>query len=318
MYVELVLNRAMKIKEDACRLVQAAVDSANVALASANFEKNDKMLTTVVPGEKLHSFEAVVNALAAHANKLAENAENPVSMSTRLKPPSSIEMRLAYELRRRRRARREKSNSATSPGSKDEGMDDDSMDLKEASLLIKDALTITVVVTESSYTVASTLILENLFLQRNATAGFSLMSSENGWTSPVRFDSAGVSGGIGIKCVVTMAGEDDGVAFTPDDTYPLVLQFHTPTSYMASLSCASAWASYRAANTIGQRKAAIENAARMVALVPSPPGSELALDFFEDAGIGPGAPEELSSDLLPAPLPLNGSFDGAAFALKKK
>jgi hypothetical protein len=95
----------------------------------------------------------------------------------------------------------------------------------------------------------------------------------NGWSSPMLLKRTGPSGGIGVYCYATMEGEDDGVAFTPDDAYPLVIAFHTEESLVAAMGLQSAWLDYRAANSTKQRNLATFKAQKIAAEVTVPLGA---------------------------------------------
>eukprot|EP00615_Pteridomonas_danica_P001539 CAMPEP_0114362930 /NCGR_PEP_ID=MMETSP0101-20121206/26101_1 /TAXON_ID=38822 ORGANISM="Pteridomonas danica, Strain PT" /NCGR_SAMPLE_ID=MMETSP0101 /ASSEMBLY_ACC=CAM_ASM_000211 /LENGTH=115 /DNA_ID=CAMNT_0001509149 /DNA_START=23 /DNA_END=370 /DNA_ORIENTATION=- len=70
-----------------------------------------------------------------------------------------------------------------------------------------------------------------------------------------------------------MEGEDDGVAFTPDDAYPLVISFHTKESHTARIGLQAAWSEYRSANTSKQRNSAMKKAQRLASAVKVPTGA---------------------------------------------
>jgi hypothetical protein len=95
----------------------------------------------------------------------------------------------------------------------------------------------------------------------------------NGWSAPMLFRRTGPSGGIGVYCYATMSGGDDGVAFTPNDAYPLVIAFHTQESLSAHIGLQSAWSDYRIANTRKQRDAAVLKAQRLALNVSVPIGA---------------------------------------------
>mmetsp|Transcript_45166 Transcript_45166/g.57847 ORF Transcript_45166/g.57847 Transcript_45166/m.57847 type:complete len:132 (+) Transcript_45166:197-592(+) len=83
----------------------------------------------------------------------------------------------------------------------------------------------------------------------------------------------GPSGLVGLYCYATMIGEDDGVDFTPDDAYPLVIEFHTEESLHIKQSLKSSWSQYRKATTKKQRNNAMLQAQQLSGYVKVPTGA---------------------------------------------
>jgi hypothetical protein len=261
LFVELVVERALKIQDVAMTLVRRAAISASKAVS---FLKSQ--------GSEVASISQLVQD-AAGASIIAVELE----VTSRVLSPSCVEMRLEHEIHKIEN-KHEK-----------EATDDEDNDLKNASLRLHNTLTVNVVIDEEHYALAVAIMLDLLFMDNDRSAddaaaeptlgAFTLVKSENGWASTLSFDGSGASGGPGVQCLATIPGEDDGVAFTPDDAYPLAIHFHTPASFMNALSLGSAWSLYREANTAGQRKSAMARARLLVANVPVPRGAKVVLSF---------------------------------------
>jgi hypothetical protein len=162
------------------------------------------------------------------------------------------------------------SNDDPSVKSKDVILD---MKLKDAALKISDALVVNVVLDSDIYTTATELAMQEIFNQELGVSRMEEIKTTNAWSSPILFKRTGLSGGVGVYCHVTMEGEDDGVAFTPDDAYPLIIAFHTEQSLRARVGLLAAWSNYRIANTKKQRNAAVLKAQRIAAKVSVPLGA---------------------------------------------
>jgi hypothetical protein len=172
-----------------------------------------------------------------------------------LMSPSAVEKRLKNEMLNAENAGKEVS-------------------LKGAALQILESLVVTVVFEPEVYARATELALNQLF---RGNSVFSQTKTVNSWTIPMVLERTGPSGGVGLQCLVTMEGEDDGVAFTLDDAKPLVIAFHTPDSLKARIGLQAVWSEYRGANTKKQRDAAIARGRRLVASVAVPDGARSIL-----------------------------------------
>lgn len=181
-------------------------------------------------------------------------------VDSHLLSPNAVEMRMDSEV----------ANGATRRGDVTAEIAEMSeMKLKDAALNIDDALVVTVVFDEDVYADAT----EEALIQIFKSTAMVEVKTFNAWTAPMVLERSGASGGVGIYAHVTMEGEDDGVAFTPDDAYPLVIAFHTPKSLTARIGLQSAWSEYRAANTSKQRNAAMIHAHRLSESVSVPTGA---------------------------------------------
>ena len=113
--------------------------------------------------------------------------------------------------------------------------------------------------------------------EAEAAHPFTAQLCSSGWGQAVQLHGSGASGGFGCLLEVTLPGADDGVAFTPDNAYSLVVRLHTAQSQAASLAVAAAWAEFRRASLPCQRARALERARGLAAKVVVPPGAlELA------------------------------------------
>jgi hypothetical protein len=261
LFVELLVERALKIQDVAMTLVRRAAISASKAVS---FLKSQ--------GTEVASIgQLVQDAAGASAIAVA------LQVTSRVLSPSCVEMRLQHELQKIKNAHEK------------EATDDEDSDLKNASLLLHNTLTVNVVIDEEHYALAVAVMLDLLFVDNDHStdcaaadatlSAFTLVKSDNGWASTLSFDGSGANGGPGVQCLATIPGEDDGVAFTPDDAYPVAIHFHTPASFMNALSLWSAWSRYREANIPGQRKSAMARARLLVANVPVPRGAKVVLSF---------------------------------------
>jgi hypothetical protein len=269
LYVELVLERAMKIQNAATDILKEAAEQAKLALL--NIKKAPA--TRRVMKTRASSFDQWMNLIEVAAETIV--AIEPIAVIQRLMSPSVVGKHIMHELQHLQRVRESSNNPVDEDGH-------DLHDLKLASLAIKEALILNVVIAEGQYAATVALMLEQLFSKANAATGnvgFDLVKVENDWASSVVFAGNGVTGGFGVRCEATMAGEDDGVAFTPDDAYPLSIQFHTPQSFMGVLSLKSAWSQYRSANNASQRKQAKKTAREIAARVNVPRGAQILLSF---------------------------------------
>jgi hypothetical protein len=277
LYVDLVLERAMKIQDDAALFLNEVADQTKLALSNIkgapaeidSLGKEEVNQSSAVKknlsliDQWMHLIEATIETIVAI---------EPVSVVKRLMSPSVVEQHIKHELHHLQRVRE-------STGNLD---DEDGSDLKDACLAVKDALILSVVIADDQYAATVALMLEQLSSTKSAaikSRGFNIVKIENDWASPVEFAGNGVTGGFGIRCEATMEGEDDGVAFTPDDAYPLSIQFHTPQSYFGALSLKSAWSQYRSANTVKQRKQAKRAAHDISARVKIPKGASILLNL---------------------------------------
>jgi len=277
LYVDLVLERAMKIQDDATLFLNQIADQTKVALSKMKglpieIENGDqgKVIQSSAAKENLSLIDQWMHLIEATIETLV--AIEPVSVVKRLMSPSVVEQHIKHKLHHLQRVRE-------SVGNLD---DEDGSDLKDACIAVKDALILSVVIAEDQYAATVALMLEQLSSTTSAamtSRGFSIVKVENDWASPVEFAGNGVTGGLGIRCEATMEGEDDGVAFTPDDAYPLSIQFHTPQSYFGALSLKSAWSQYRSANTAKQRKQAKRTARDISARIKVPKGASIFLDL---------------------------------------
>jgi hypothetical protein len=143
------------------------------------------------------------------------------------------------------------------------------MKLKDAALAIGDGLVINIIFEPEVYGDVAELALKRIVSE----TGMVEVNTVDGWAHPTRLERCGPRGGVGVFCHVTMEGEDDGVAFTPDDAYPLVIAFHTAESHRAVIGLQAAWSEYRSANTSKQRNAAMKKALRISSEVPVPLGA---------------------------------------------
>lgn len=183
-------------------------------------------------------------------------------VDSRLLSPNAVEMRMDSEVAAQGQRRADMSEEASSAECSE-------LKLKDAALNIEDALVVSVVFDSDVYADATEEALTQIFKE----TGMVEVNTFNAWTAPMVLERSGASGGVGVYTHVTMEGEDDGVAFTPDDAYPLVIAFHTPESLTARTGLQSAWSEYRAANTSKQRNAAMTHGHRLSESVPVPTGA---------------------------------------------
>jgi hypothetical protein len=293
LYVVLVLERAMQIQDAAARILNDVTDRVKLTLSTIEKAPKAKkhlggengLIRTLIMKKPLTGFDQWSNLLDLAPDIIV--ATEPIAVIKRLASPSGVEMRINHELRLLQRIREASGRCVKTffrEDSENSLDDEDDHDLKIAFLAIKDALILNVVIAEDQYALTVALMLEQLSLKANTSTGnegFNLVKVENDWASSVVFTGNGVIGGFGVRCEATMAGEDDGVAFTPDDTYPLSIQFHTPQSFMGVLSLKSVWSQYRSSNTASQRKRARKAARKITARVNVPRGAK-TLSGFRD------------------------------------
>lgn len=276
LYVDLVLSRALLIQ-------QAAVDTITHILKNLS-----------LPGYMLSK---KVNAV----------------VTSTLMSPSSVEFRIHSESlnydKHHKHSRHDSVNSTGSGGNTGASESEEiEMKLKDAALKIDDALVINIVLENDVYTTASELAMHEIFKSDHKPESeegqkshkvpdkrwsasmrmgskkhkredsfllteMSEVKSSNGWSSPMLLKRTGPTGGIGFQCHATMEGEDDGVAFTPDDAYPFIIAFHTKESLSASMGLQSAWLDYKAANSTKQRDLATAKAIKLSSEVAVPLGA---------------------------------------------
>jgi hypothetical protein len=279
LYVELVLERAMKIQNGAACLLIEAADQAELVLANIKEAPAKKRLGGEHGLVRIRAMKKTTSSFDQWMNLIEVAAETmgaiePITMTPRLMSPSVVEKHIKHALQHLQRVRESSSNP----------VGEDGHDLKFASLAVKDALILSVVIAEEQYAATVALMLEQLSSKANTATGnkgFDLVKVENDWASSVVFTGNGVTGGFGVRCEATMAGEDDGVAFTPDDAYPFSIQFHTPQSFIGVLSLKSAWSQYRSSNTASQRKKAKKAARQIAARVNVPRRAKMILNFSD-------------------------------------
>jgi hypothetical protein len=291
LYVALVLERAMKIQDVAVHILNDVADRVKLTLATIEKAPKAKkhlggqngLIRTLMIKRPLIGFDQWSTLLELAPDIIV--ATEPISVTKCLTSPSVVEMRINHELRLLQRIREAScrcEKTLVREDSKNITDDEDDHDLKIVFLAIKDALILNVVIAEDQYAFTVALMLEQLSLKANTATGnegFDLVKVENDWASSLVFTGKGVTGGFGVRCEATVAGEDDGVAFTPDDAYPLSIQFHTPQSFMGMLSLKSAWSQYRSSNTESQRKKAKIYARRITARVSVPRGAKTISGF---------------------------------------
>jgi hypothetical protein len=165
----------------------------------------------------------------------------------------------------------------------DDPLENESNDhrMREAALRVRDALTLSVVLPEAVYAPAAKALRARLIGRRPMV---NEVSTVVGWASPVQLHSSSHSGSGGVMVNLAMPGEDDGVAFTPDDAYPFVIELHTPSSLQASIGITAAWSEFRGANLPSQRVAALARARELAARVALPPGiADLVTELESEA-----------------------------------
>mmetsp|Transcript_38328 Transcript_38328/g.49557 ORF Transcript_38328/g.49557 Transcript_38328/m.49557 type:complete len:598 (+) Transcript_38328:715-2508(+) len=208
---------------------------------------------------------------------------------------SGAERRLSHEIQLQKR-KRKKINSKRALENNEDGdsggekhhecqlsQDYESELLKAAVMSISDSLVINIILPEEHYAIASAIIMTRLFASQVLDSSstneqtFTEVKSVNGWRVPASFNASGVSGGVGVLCYVTMQGTHDGVAFTCDDAYPLVIAFHTVKSHQSMLSMKAARSEFRSSNTPFQREKALARAREAVSSVPVPRGALILL-----------------------------------------
>jgi hypothetical protein len=198
--------------------------------------------------------------------RLPEHAHNGMvvagKVDSHLLSPNAVEMRMESEVSNAERRLMDSMD-------KSELAELSELKLKDAALKIEDALVVTVVFDPEVYAHATEEALSQIFKVTNLVE----VNTFNAWASPMVLERSGASGGVGVYTHVTMEGEDDGVAFTPDDAYPLVIAFHTPESITARIGLQAAWSEYRNANTSKQRNAAMMHAQRLSSAVTVPHGA---------------------------------------------
>ena len=293
LYVALVLERAMKIQNAAVHILNDVTDRVKLTLsiiekapkAKTHLGGQNSLIRTLMMKKPLTGLDQWSKLLELAPDTIV--ATEPISMKKCLTSPSEVEMRINHELRLLQRIR-EASGRCEKTWVREDSENtpdvEDDHDLKIAFLAIKDALILNVVIAEDQYAFTVALMLEQLSLKANTATGnegFDLVKVENDWESSLVFTGKGVTGGFGVRCEATVAGEDDGVAFTPDDAYPFSIQFHTPQSFMGVLSLKSAWSQHRSSNTASQRKEAKISARRITARVNVPRGAK-TLSGFKD------------------------------------
>jgi len=254
LYVDLVVSRALKIQQPALTVVNRVIKQLKLPdfmnLESGN-NNDDEM-----------SMRKVKAKVTSH-----------------LMSPSSIEMRINNEMLHPNHKLRGSIKNIENESEIQE------LKLKDAALRINDAIVINIIFDINDYATATELAMEELFKNKkgdgdddddddsNSSSELVEVKTSNAWMKPTLFKRTGPSGGVGVYCHVTMEGEDDGVAFTPDDAYPLVIAFHTSESLSARVGLQSAWADYRSANTRKQRNAALLKSQRLTSDVTVPVGA---------------------------------------------
>jgi len=182
----------------------------------------------------------------------------------------ALQMRLQSELAS---GEKSKSNGGGDGGEGGVGFHD-RYSLKDAALRIGDALIIAIIIPFEDYTKACEILLSHIFeKQHEFKEEIKFDKIINAWTSPTCLERSGPVGGAGILCSAHMKGDDDGVLFTPNDAYPLMITFQTNESVRVRIGIQAAWSEYRASNTSGQRNQALNRARTLARSVKVPPGA---------------------------------------------
>mmetsp|Transcript_38003 Transcript_38003/g.109665 ORF Transcript_38003/g.109665 Transcript_38003/m.109665 type:complete len:461 (+) Transcript_38003:31-1413(+) len=144
----------------------------------------------------------------------------------------------------------------------------DSVGLQEAVNKVYEALNITVVFPEDSY-------VQDCQKASWAMEGnFSVEGGRNGWL-PVGAQAALTVGcGPGWSLYMTTPGEDDGVAFTDDDSLPCMVTLHTEASLGVKEELTEKWAQYRAATSGHKRRELIADIRQLYEAVRVPDGAQ--------------------------------------------
>lgn len=286
LYVDLICARALKIQGAASKLVAEVCRSLTVPAPDAAFEVatagsfdaagsfeeasgGQSGGSAGVPGPRQHgpSWAPTPDGLGA-----AVVAEVRVSLMSR----AAVEARFVHEVAAL-------GDDAAWPTDADagwtpaDGCGDQRM--RAAALRVCDALTLNVVLPEAVYAEAALVLRARLCARPELTE----VSTSVGWASPVQLHAGGHCGAGGVRIILEQPGEDDGVAFTPDDAYPVAVQLHTPASLQAAVGIAAAWSEFQSANLPSQRVAALSKARALASRTPLPPGAEYVAVEFERA-----------------------------------
>lgn len=180
-------------------------------------------------------------------------------------------------------------------GTKSSSSTSSDVKLREVAMQIIDGLVINVCFNNEIYATATEITLSKIFKSQSSLIE---VKSVNGWTSPVVLKRDGARGGVGIYVHATYTHHrpqqfvdsgGGGIDCVEDknstdingndmQSYPLIIAFHTPDSFKCRLGLQAAWSSYRASNTRGQRKAAVQKARDLVKQVIVPKGARTVLD----------------------------------------
>jgi hypothetical protein len=153
-------------------------------------------------------------------------------------------------------------------------------DHKLACRDIADTLQVSIVIPDTIYTAATSIIMESLFTP-SGSSHLNLIKVDNGWGCPVVFDGSGATGSVGMRCLASFSSSkvDSDKEVVLAESSSFLIQFHTPSSLVSSRLVASSLECYKKSATSKQRKGALEKARRIdeAALVPA--GAKLLLSF---------------------------------------
>lgn len=267
MYVDLICSRALKIQCEASRILEEVCQSLTVPAPDMACTTNTADISPCGP-----SWILTADGLGA-----AVSAEVRVSLLSR----AAVEARFVHEVAALgddaawptiTTATMDGHGGVCGGGFADGG----DQRMRAAALRVCDALTLNVVLPEAVYAAATMVVRARLCARPELTE----VSTSVGWASPFQLHAGGHCGAGGVRIILEQPGEDDGVAFTPDDAYPVAVQLHTPASLQAAVGIAAAWSEFRSANLPSQRVAALSKARALASRTPLPPGAEeVALEF---------------------------------------
>lgn len=269
----MILSRALSIKKPAFDVLSETCSYIGVKLLDQNISNYDK----------------------------EEIKQVPLSITTQLLTPRAVYKRLQTEVfnetQKHWQARLINMTSSLLRMNKSHSIDDsvnhlnsnlssgilpNDVKLNEVAMKIIDGLVINVCFDDDIYATATEIALSKMFKNDFIKE----INTYNGWKSPVILKRNGARNGIGIYCHATMIGscafnhkeEDSKQASVNLNSFPLIIAFHTVDSYKARIGLQASWSQYRAANTRGQRRAALLKARNLVKGVKVPKGARTVLD----------------------------------------